>query len=200
MPGRSAAIAVAEVSAPHGVRGQLRFHLYDPASRALRRGLRVELRPPNSPEGHARSDMSFERFVILAVEPVPGKASVRVQLDGVTDRDHAERLRGREVWVARADLPALAEDEFYLTDAIGLPVERALADGRTQALGVVAGVTSNGVQDLLEVEWTRPDGRRDTWLLPALPQFIADLDGERLRVELPLGLLPDALEQGGEAS
>ena len=68
-----------------------------------------------------------------------------------------------------------------------------------QALGVVAGVTSNGVQDLLEVEWTRPDGRRDTWLLPALPQFIADLDGERLRVDLPLGLLPDALEEGGEA-
>ena len=58
MPGSSAAIAVAEVSAPHGVRGQLRFHLYDPDSRALRRGLRVELRPPNSAEGHARSDMS----------------------------------------------------------------------------------------------------------------------------------------------
>lgn len=196
MSGRSAAIAVAEVSAPHGVRGQLRFHLYDPDSRALRRGLRVELRPPNSPEGHARSDMSFR---ILAVEPVPGKPSVRVQLAGVDDRDHAERLRGCEVWVARADLPALAEDEFYLTDAIGLPVERELADGRTQALGRVAGVTSNGVQDLLEVEWTRPDGRRDTWLLPVLPQFIADLDGERLRVDLPLGLLPDALEEGGEA-
>ncbi|WP_434420468.1 ribosome maturation factor RimM [Nannocystis pusilla] len=196
MSGRSAAIAVAEVSAPHGVRGQLRFHLYDPDSRALRRGLRVELRPPNSPEGHARADMSFR---ILAVEPVPGKPSVRVQLAGVDDRDHAERLRGLEVWVARADLPALAEDEFYLTDAIGLPVERELGEGRTQALGVVAGVTSNGVQDLLEVEWTRPDGRRDTWLLPVLPQFIADLDGERLRVDLPLGLLPDALEEGGEA-
>lgn len=197
MPGRSDAIAVAEVSAPHGVRGQLRFHLYDPDSRALRPGLRVELRPRGSSEGHARSDMSFE---IVSVEPVPGKASVRVQLAGVVDRDHAERLRGREVWVARADLPALADDEFYLADAIGLPVERVLADGRTQALGTVAGVTSNGVQDLLEVEWTRLDGRRDTWLLPVLPQFIVDLDAERLRVDPPLGLLPEALEAGGEAS
>lgn len=197
MPGSSAAIAVAEVSAPHGVRGQLRFHLYDPDSRALRPGLRVELRPRGGPEGHVRPDMSFE---IVTVEPVPGKSAVRVQLAGVTDRDHAERLRGREVWVARADLPALAEDEFYLADVIGLPVERALADGRTQALGVVAGVTSNGVQDLLEVEWTRPDGRRDTWLLPALPQFIVDVGPQRLRVDLPHGLLPDALEAGGEAS
>jgi 16S rRNA processing protein RimM len=119
---------------------------------------------------------------------------VRVQFAGVADRDHAERLRGREVWVARADLPELDDDEFYLADTIGLPVERVLADGRVQQLGTVAGVTTNGVQDLLEVEWTRPDGRRDTWLLPALSQFLVDLDRERLRVEVPLGLLPDALD------
>lgn len=197
MTGRSAAIAVAEVSAPHGVRGQLRFHLYDPDSRALRPGLKVELRPRGGPSGHVSSDMSFE---IVAVEYVPGKAAARVQLAGVTDRDYAERLRGREVYVARSDLPALADDEFYLADAIGLPVERVREGGGVQQLGVVVGVTSNGAQDLLEVEWTRPDGRRDTWLLPALPQFVVDLDAERLRVELPHGLLPDALEAGGEAS
>lgn len=197
MTGRSAAIAVAEVSAPHGVRGLLRFHLYDPDSQALRPGLKVELRPRGGPAGHVPSDLSFE---IVRVEPVPGKATVRVQLAGVTDRDQAERLRGREVYVARSDLPALADDEFYLADTVGLPVERVRDDGSVQRLGVVVGVTSNGAQDLLEVEWTRPDGRRDTWLLPALPQFIGDLDGERLRVELPLGLLPDVLEAGGEAS
>jgi 16S rRNA processing protein RimM len=192
--GDKAALAVAEISAPHGVRGQVRVHLYDPDSRALRPGLRVELRPPGGPEGHVASGMSFE---IVAVEPIPGKSSARVQLSGVVDRDHAERLRGRQVWVARADLPELATDEFYLADAIGLAVERALPDGSTQQLGVVAGVTSNGAQDLLEIEWTRPDGRRDTWLLPVVPHFIVDIDPRRLRVELPFGLLPDALDAAG---
>lgn len=191
------AIAVAEISAPHGVRGQVRVHLFDPNSRALRPGLRVELRAPDGPEGHVQSDMSFE---IVTVEPVPGRPAVRVKFAGVADRDQAERLRGREVWVARADLPALAPDEFYLTDAIGALVDRLLPSGEAQPLGVVAGVTSNGAQDLLEIEWTRPDGRRDIWLLPVLPQFIVDLDPQRLRVELPIGLLPDALEAaGGEA-
>jgi hypothetical protein len=38
-----------------------------------------------------------------------------------SDRDQAEALRGRELWLARKDLPALGKDEFYLADIIGLP-------------------------------------------------------------------------------
>lgn len=188
------AIAVAEISAPHGVRGQVRVHLYDPDSQALRPGLRVELRAPDGSKGPVSSDMSFE---IVSAEPVPGRPALRVKFATVADRDHAERLRGRQVWVARADLPPLAADEFYLTDAIGVAVERLLPDGSAQPLGTVVGVTSNGAQDLFEVAWTRPDGRRDTWLLPVLPHFIVELDPQRLRVELPIGLLPDALEAAG---
>lgn len=180
------AIAVAEISAPHGIRGWVRVRLYDPNSGAIRRGLRAELRPP---DGGAGRPVEF-----VEVEPVPGKAMLRVRFAEIADRNLAESIRGHEVWVARDALPKLAEDEFYIHDTIGLPVERQLPGDRTQALGVVAGVTSNGAQDLLEVEWTRPDGRRDTWLLPVIPQFIADLDAKRLLVEVPLGLLPDALE------
>lgn len=182
------AIAVAEISAPHGIRGWVRVRLYDPDSTALRPGLRVELRPPAGAHGTPMS------AALAEVEPVPGKAVLRVRFTEVADRNLAEALRGHEVWVARDALPSLADDEFYLHDTIGLPVERELSGGRVQALGTVAGVTSNGAQDLLEIEWTRPDGRRDTWLLPVIPQFIADLDDRRLLVEVPLGLLPDALE------
>ncbi len=88
-------------------------------------------------------------------------------------------------------MPSPYDDEFYLADAIGRPVQRE-RDG--VALGTIVGVTSNGVQDLLEVQYTRKDGRKDTWLLPALPQFIVDVDDARMQVELPLGLLPDEFE------
>lgn len=186
-----AAIAVAECSAPHGVRGALRCRLYDPSSTALRPGLRVELRPQTGPAGHALASMSCE---IVTVEPIPGRSSVRVVFRGVDDRDRAESLRGYQVWVDRDDLPPLDDDEFYLEDIIGFPVEREREGGRVQRLGTVVGVTSNGAQDLLEVEWLRPDGRKDTWLLPALPQFLADIADGRVRVELPIGLLPDPLE------
>jgi 16S rRNA processing protein RimM len=178
------ALAVAEVVAPHGIHGWVRVRLHDPASKALRKGLVVTLRRAGAED--------LERK-LLSVEPVPGKPALRVQIAGVDDRDAAEALRGYELWLARADLPPLAEGEFYLADAIGLPVERVRADGSIQPLGTVVGLTSNGAQDLLEVEWHPPGRRADTWLMPMVPHFIVEL-GEHLRVDLPYGMLPDELE------
>lgn len=177
------ALAVAAVVGAHGVRGWVRVHLYDPNSSALRRNLLVTLRAPK---------LEPLTLKIVALDPVPGKPVWRVQLAGVTDRDQAEALRGREVWLARRDLPALTKDEFYLADIVGLPVERLRPDGTVQSLGTVVGLTSNGAQDLLEVEFQAPGRRPDTWLLPALPQFIVEVEA-RVLVELPLGMLPDAL-------
>ena len=183
------ALAVAAVVGAHGVRGWVRFHLYDPKSCALRRNLLVTLRAPK---------LEPLKLKIVALDPVPGKPVWRVQLSGITDRDQAEALRGREVWLARTDLPALTKDEFYLADILGLPVERVRPDGNVQSLGTVVGLTSNGAQDLIEVEFQAPGRRPDTWLLPALPQFIVGVEG-RVLVELPLGMLPDALAGDDEA-
>lgn len=183
------ALAVAAIVGAHGVRGWVRVHLYDPNSSALRRNLVLTLRAPK---------LEPLKLKIVALDPVPGKPVWRVQLDGVTDRDQAEALRGREVWIARANLPPLTKDEFYLADIVGLPVERVRPDGSVQPLGTVVGLTSNGAQDLLEVEFQAPGRRPDTWLLPALPQFIVEVEG-RVLVELPLGMLPDALAGDDEA-
>lgn len=183
------ALAVAAVVGAHGVRGWVRVHLYDPNSSALRRNLLLTLRAPNQEPLQLK---------IVALDPVPGKPVWRVQLAGVTDRDQAEALRGREVWLARKDLPALSKDEFYLADIVGLPVERVRPDGSVQSLGTVVGLTSNGAQDLLEVEFQAEGRRPDTWLLPALPQFLVEVEG-RVLVELPLGMLPDALAGDDEA-
>ena len=181
------ALAVAVIVGAHGIRGWVRVHLHAPGSKALRPGLCVTLRASQA-----------ERISkLLAVEPIPGKPMARVHLEGVTDRDQAEALRGQELWLARKDLPPLAADEFYLADLIGLAVERVRLDGRVQPLGTVIALTSNGAQDLLEVEYQPPGRRADTWLLPVLPQFIAEIDG-RLRVDLPIGMLPDALADGDE--
>jgi len=182
------ALAVAVIVGPHGVRGWVRVHLHAPDSKALRTGLGATLRAQGRPDIVTK---------LVAVEPIPGKPMRRVQLAGVTDRDQAEALRGRELWLARKDLPPLKADEVYLADLIGLAVERVRQDGRVQPLGTVIALTSNGAQDLLEVEYEVPGRRPDTWLLPVLPQFIAEVEG-RLRVELPLGMLPDALADGDD--
>ena len=175
-------LGVARIVAAHGIRGGVRANLYDAASEALAVGRKIHL----GEGGPIATIVEFAR--------VPGKDAVRLRLSGVADRDQAEALRGVELHVDRALLPPLADDEFYLDDAIGLPVERRRDDGSIQALGLVTGLTSNGAQDLFEVEWIDAAGRAHEWLLPVLPNFIEAIDEARVRVRLPIGLLPAALE------
>lgn len=181
-PGASL-LVVGYIAGAHGVRGAVRVHIHDPRSTTLEPGRRITLR---------RNGKVVATHEVALVDPVPGKPGhLRVALDGVPGRDEAEALRGCELLVERGELPELADDEFYLVDAIGRPVQRE-RDG--VALGTIVGLTSNGVQDLFEVEWRGPDGRNHAWLLPVLPDCIVEVGEDRVLVDLPLGLLPEALE------
>jgi len=71
-----------------------------------------------------------------------------VALRGVTGRDRAEELRGQEVQVDRAELPALDAGEMYAIDLIGF----AVADAQGNVRGVVEDVEAAGPQDLLRLE------------------------------------------------
>jgi 16S rRNA processing protein RimM len=178
-------LEIGVVTGAHGVRGGLRVKLHDPGSRALAPGLQLQLVAPG------RADIEMTVAHCTEVPGTPG--AWRVELDGLVDRELAESLRGRSVVVARADLPRLADDEFYLADAIGLPV-RSKPDERE--LGTIAAVTSNGAQDLFEVRYRDRRGRTSTWLLPVLPSFVRDVTADAVWVELPPGMLPDELDSG----
>jgi 16S rRNA processing protein RimM len=165
--------------------------MHDPASDALRVGLRVTLVRERT--GGDRSEVGT--FSVVEAGPVPGKPGRhRVTLEGIDDRNAAEELKGCSVWADREALPPLSDDEFYLADAIGLAVRRERPSGPPQELGTVVGLMNNGAQDLFEVELTGR-GKPLQWLLPVLPGFIVDMDDERILVEIPPGMLPDELER-----
>lgn len=183
---RGERLSVGYVAGVHGTRGLVRIQLHDPESTAVRRGVEIVL---------VRDAEALGRHLVEDVDAVPGKAGrLRVRLRGVDDRDQAEALRGSTIEVERAELPPLDEDEFYLADAIGLAVRRVDESGAEQELGRVVGVTSNGPQDLFEVQWRDSRGRSRTWLLPVLPQFLRDMDTHRILVDVPEEFLPEALE------
>ena len=71
-----------------------------------------------------------------------------VQIDGVTDRNAAEALRGTELFVSRSQLPETAQNEFYYADLIGMTAKSP--EGRV--LGKVAAVYNFGAGDMLEIE------------------------------------------------
>lgn len=90
-------------------------------------------------------------FTITAFRPTkPGEAVIAFA--EVRDRTAAEALKGTELFVERAALPAPAEDEFYHADLVGLEAR----DSEGRMLGKVAAIHNFGASDVIEL--LRSDG------------------------------------------
>ncbi|MGH8678609.1 MAG: ribosome maturation factor RimM, partial [Burkholderiales bacterium] len=93
-------------------------------------------------------------------------AGLVVRFEGISDRNDAALLKGRDVAVPRSALPATAPDEFYLADLVGLEVENA----NGERLGTVERLIETGVNAVLVV-----DGERKQ-LLPFVENVIRRVD------------------------
>ena len=103
-----------------------------------------------------------------------GGALVAV-LEGVANREDAERLRGTMVGVPRAVLPALPKDEFYWADLEGARVVNR--DG--VELGRVAGLMDNGAHPILRVQQGA-----DERLIPWVPAYVDGVDASAGRIDV----------------
>jgi 16S rRNA processing protein RimM len=158
-------ICVAQIGAPHGVRGEVKIWSYtaEPLSVGSYGPLETE-------DGAARVEIEALRAA---------KDHLVARLKGVNDRDAAERLTNTKLFVSRERLPATAaDDEFYHADLIGL----AVVDPDGNELGSVAAVHNFGAGDLIEV---KPAHGAATVLLPftqaAVP--VVDIAGRRIVVD-----------------
>ena len=122
-------------------------------------------------------------------------------LEGVTDRNDIEALRGQKILVDRDLLPPVDEDEVYVEDVLGFAV--ILPDG--SRLGVLdhveypAGlevwsiVTDDGKAACAEIDRVADRGSTilQEVLFPAEASFIEgfDLEGECIHIAPPEGLL-----------
>src|SRR4030088_567073 len=142
-------ICVARIGGGRGVRGEVKFWSFtaDPAAVA----------------GYGPFETADGRLVEIETLR-PAKEFFVARLNGIADRDAAERLRNVELFVPRDRLPDTAgTDEFYHADLIGL----AVVDAAGGALGTVAAMHNFGAGDLIEV---RPAGRGGTVLVPLPPR------------------------------
>ena len=90
-------------------------------------------------------------------------------VDGVTERNGAEALRGTELFVPRDRLPDLDDDDsFYIEDLVGLSA--IATDGA--ALGSVIAVQNFGAGDLLEIQPLNGEA----YYLPMKPEFVPTID------------------------
>jgi 16S rRNA processing protein RimM len=139
----------------HGLRGAVRVQLHNPDSTTLE-GVKQLLMVQGSEQRQVQS-----RFLGAS------SGAVILELDGVTDRDAAEALRGARLLIDRDSLPVLEEDQVYCQDLLGCRVE----DEQGQPLGVVAEVFNAGASDVLVVR----DGEMER-LIPLVDDWVAEVD------------------------
>ena len=96
------------------------------------------------------------------------KNMVILKLAGISDRDGAEAVRGKELFITESDLPELPEGQYYIRDLIGMTVKKE----NGEILGKVSDVLQNTAQDIFEVE--NADGRKI--LIPKVDQFVLEID------------------------
>lgn len=111
---------------------------------------------------------------------------VIAELEGVTDEDKANALRGKLVYAARKDL-RLAEGAFFLADVIGLPVKH-VETGET--LGTILSVDTRGKNALFTVKTQSGEA-----LLPNVAEFVKKVDVEDAVYVRPI---PGLLDGGSE--
>lgn len=123
-------VVIGVISAPHGVRGTVRVR--SPGSgRHLRRGIEPVV------DGARRR--------ILASRQTP--KGFLVDLEGIGDRDLAASLRGVELVLDREELDAPEEEEFYVSDLVGL---EAYDEAGTR-IGSVADVLGTPAHEILVI-------------------------------------------------
>ncbi|WP_164117311.1 ribosome maturation factor RimM [Sphingorhabdus sp. Alg239-R122] len=84
----------------------------------------------------------------------------------ITDRNAAEAARGTDITISRADLPDLAEDEYYHADVIGLPS----VSSEGEELGKICAIYDYGAGDVIEIE--RANGKK--FMVPVTALDIGD--------------------------
>ena len=159
-------ICVAQIGAPHGVRGEVRIKSFTADPMAL------------ADYGALTSEDGARTFEIEALRPA--KEVVIARLAGVADREAAEALRNLRLYVPRDRLPAADADEFYYADLIGL----AAVDADGTAIGTVAALHNFGGGDLIEI--TSETGG-PSLLLPFTKAVVPEVDiaGGRVVVDPP---------------
>ena len=148
-------ILVARVAGAHGVKGDVRISTFteDPLAIGKYRDLKTEDGEP----------------ALTVLSARAAKGGVVARLKGVESKDQADALRGLKLFVRRADLPAPDEDEFYLTDLVGLSADTP--EGVT--LGRVKSVQNFGAGDILEID---PAEGGPTWYLPFTREAVPTVD------------------------
>ena len=147
-------ILVGQVAGGFGVKGEVRVTAWTAEPMTLL-AFRDLLRADGSPG-------------LTLLSGRPDKNGVVGRAKEIATKEQADALRGLKLFVPRDRLPEPEEDEFYLTDLIGLEAR----DPSGAALGRVKAIQNFGASDMLEIA---PAAGGPTWYLAFTRENVPDV-------------------------
>lgn len=107
------------------------------------------------------------------------KEMVILKLKGIDDRDMAEKMKNRDIFILEEDLRPLSDDTFYIKDMIGIDAIEAQSG---QVFGKLTDVIQNSAQDIYQI--TLKNGKEA--LIPAVKEFIKEINIDEGFVKIAL--------------
>lgn len=172
--GAAGLVLLGRISAAQGLKGEVRITSFtaDPADIAAYGSL---------------LDETGKSFIIESLRVIKGTV-LAARLSGVGDRTAAEKLKGTALYVEKARLPAVEDDEWYHEDLIGLRAHSPEGD----AIGDIVAVQNYGAGDLLEI---RLKDSRQTVFVPFTQAAVPEVDVKAKRVVV---IPPEELDERDE--
>jgi len=146
-------ILVGRVAGAFGVRGEVRLTSFTAEPEAL-----LDYKALKREDGSPALTLTSGR---------PAKGGLVVRAAEVETREQAEAMRGLKLYIDRDALPEPEEDEFYVTDLIGL--DAVTPEG--ELLGRIRNVQDFGAGDLLEIQ----PAEGASWYLPFTREAVPEV-------------------------
>ena len=151
----------------HGCRGDVKAEPWTDTPRDL-----IDLGRVFMGDGEDKKEIKIRRGSVMQ-----GRF-LMLSLEGVDTMDAADALRNTVLYAAREDFH-LAEGQYFLSDALGLPVYDTREGREGNLLGTVTDISPNAASDIYTVK--TPDGAEV--LVPAIPVFVIEvIPGECVRM------------------
>ena len=172
-------LKVGVITSTHGLKGEFKIYPTTDDAKRFKKLSKVYLGEDYMPR-KITGVRFFKQFVIAKFE-------------GFDTVEDAEAVKGKNLYVERADAVPLGENEYYIADLIGMQVvENGIV------LGQIKDVLETGANDVYIVD----SADYGEFMIPAIRQCIRQVDVEQgiMQVELLPGLLPDKKDlQKGES-
>ena len=96
-------LAIAKITKPHGIKGEVRVSVL-----------------LDSPELFCRVKSAYLEDIKVKISARKGGEGAIAKIENVLTRDDAELLRGKTLYVDRAEADRLKENEYFVDDLVGL--------------------------------------------------------------------------------